>query len=1161
MPDLTFPSFSGGEIAPAYYGRTDQEAYFVSAKALLNYIASQTGPAIGRGGTTYVFGTKNSGASKVLLVPFQFNEEQAYVCEFGDGYVRFYKDRGIISEDALTITGVTQADPAVVTVNHALTKGKTIRIAGVTGMTQLNGNYYLVDHALGAGKNITAATKANPVKLSITTGHGYVGGEDVFIESVGGMVELNDRTFRLLSVTGNILSIAGATQANPVVITTAGNHGLVDGQTVLVENVGGMTEINNRRFVISPNYGSAVNVSGATQADPCVITTSTNHGFSSGDTVLLENLGGMVELNDREFVIGRSLQASKTIVWIELVGTNVVRLEFNGVAHNMSTGDFAFLSGFGEAVELNGQWTVTSVASDVLTLDGSNSANVTKPAKFSGDEYFDAGTPIAQEIDKNKFTLPNEDSTAHTAYTSGGTAKKNNLNMIELDSEDGTGHTAYTVGGTATEVIVDDFYLENENGLTHTAYTSGGTTKAVSRTSLKLQDLDGNDLDSTGFTAYSADGTLTAIHEIASPYSAAELFDDDDLPLLQWVQSNDNLFLAHPDHHPRQLTRIDHDDWELTEFANLEGPFLDANDADVRVYVTDGEASVGSAVTINSTEPLWDADHVAALWLLRLKDNVSATIWTSETAFTAGDEIVNGGKFYRCTDGGTSGTEAPTHDVGEAWDGSDTAANCKWRYIHSGRGIVRITDVDSASQVQAVVITELPAGVFDFANATTRWSEGAWSNVQGFPRSVAIHERRLTWGGTELVPLAMDFSSARSLFLYNPVERDGTVTQATAFRRALDSNNPIRWMRSTEKGLIVGTLAGEWVVETEGTTGQGFGPATATARQFSENGAAAIMPVRNGDSLLYPQRARKRMRDITFSIDQQKLVTSDRNLRADHILQAGICEIAYAEEPHRVTWGRLGDGRLAGLTYNREPGAQVSAWHGHVIGGSFGEGDSVVESIAVIPGPDETTDDLWLSVKRTIDGETVRYIEFMRRPLDYGEDIEDGIYMDAALTYSGAAATNVTGLEHLEGETVDVLAGGVYYTRTVTGATFSEALPEAATPIHVGIYTKRRIETMFLDSAPGDTVNTKMLQKRVSSVQVEVVESAKGWVGTDEDYMDQMVFDEFADDSGAPDRFTGSVEESINDESTRRKSVIFEQREPYPSMITSITPRFEVGTG
>jgi hypothetical protein len=1284
VPDLTFPSFSGGEAAPAYHGRTDQEAYYVSAQTLENYIATQTGPAQGRGGTTHVAKVKNSD-DRVLLVPFQFNEDQAYIVEFGDRYARIYRNRALQYEAPLTITGATQADPIVVTVAHNLTRGRVVRISDVGGMTQLNDQHFQVEHVLGASVNIDDIANSNPCRVTLANGHGFVGGENVFVEAVGGMTELNDRTFRLVSATGAILSITDITQANPGKVTVSGPHGLSTGAFVLIENVSGMTEVNDERFEITEDadptkFTIGVNTTGfgtyvAPGAFKTVLLTTTGAGqswvvpddFDPGNNIIeCIGAGGAGEAAAGEDgdggggggaysrITNLNLAPGETIsyrvgtagtgntnggdTWISTTGvepTSTLQgaLAKGGTTATTQTGGAggSSSSGIGQIRRsggtggngtnsggsgggggaagpngnggnggtnsagadggaggggANGGSNGTGATSDTGGAGGNNrtgsgggaaGANGTNGGGGGGKTQGSgaAGTGSADIL----WTATVGGATAGPSGGSGGgDIDAASSNAVNYGGGGGGGRTTpgnggqgliairyqpfpASQGGTATEVLEDDFDLEGENSLGYAPYTSGGTVKPVGTTSLKLKDLDGEDIDSTAYGAYTSGGTIEAIHEIVTPYTAADLFDADGVPMLQWWQSADFLFLAHPNFHPRSLTRHGHADFRLSEFDAQEGPFLDPNlDEDITIYAT-GVVTVGTTVTLNSSSPLWSAEHVGAYWMLRIRDDANSPKWTQGTAYSLNDEVVNGGLYYRCTDAGTSGTEPPVHDVGNAWDGGDTSAVCRWLYIHNGRGIVRITGWTSASQVSAVVITELPDGLMSSAGASSRWAEGAWSEAQGFPRSVSIHEGRLAWGGTEQEPLALDFSDATSLFFYNPVEPDGTVTRSTAFRRVLDSDNPIRWLRSTEKGLIIGTLAGEWSVSTEGVT-QGFGPDTAVARQFSANGSAPIMPVRNGDSLLYPHRARKRMRDITFSIDQQKLVTSDRNLRSDHIAIEGICWTAYAEEPHRVTWCMLGDGTLAGLTYNREPGAQVSAWHSHVIGGEFDGGDAVVESIAVIPGPDAGVDDLWMAVKRTIDGETVRHVEWMRKPLDYGEDIESGVYMDAAVTYEGAAVTNIPAgtAMHLVGETVDVLADGIYTTKVIdaTGV-FTVALSTAAELIHVGLYATRTLESMFLEGGPQGEVNTKPLKKRVNKVEIEVVESAKGWVGTDADFMDQMTFDEFWTED-VPRRVSGTIEETINDTAEKRKFVRFEQREPYPTMIASVTARFEVGT-
>ncbi len=981
MVDLTFSSFAGGEVSKAFYGRTDLESYYASARTLLNVIASETGSLVGRGGNYYVFAAKDSDAPS-LLIPFQFNEEQAYILEIGDGTIRFYKDRGIILEDDLTITGVSQADPGVVTAAHDLIKGKTVYISGVSGMAELNGNFYLVDHVLGSAVNISDVDNSSPARVTLSTSsHGLVGGDDVFVESVGGMTELNDRTFELLDIVDLEASITAITQANPAVVTTSSAHGLSNSDVVYITGVSGMTQVNGIRFTV---------------------------------------------------------------------------------------------------------------------------ANVTSTT----------------------FELSGVDSSAYTAYVSGGLVER---------------------------VNATDFLLYNENALAYEAYTSGGTVKKVDKTQFNLQDLAGADLDTTGFTAYSSGGTINAIHEIASPYSASDLFDDDGLPLIQIAQSNDFIFLAHPDFAPRQITRSGHADWAISPFPNDEGPFLDENLTDITIYVDSGDSpGVGEVVNLYSSSPIWNADHIGAYWQLRLPDTAYATPWTTGTAYSLNDEVINSDLFYRATDAGTSGTEAPTHDIGEAWDGPDTSTNVLWAYIHNGRGIVVITEFVTAQHVVGTVVSELPAGVFGSANATPRWNEGAWSEYQGFPRSVEVHEGRLCWGGTAREPLALDFSSTESVFHYNPIELNGTVARSTAFRRVIDSGNPIRWLKTTEKGLLVGTLGGEWIVATEGVT-QGFGPDTAIARQFSSNGSAALQAVRGGNAILYPQRSRRSIRDLSFIIDQQSFTSRDRNLKANSILLQRVKGMAFTEEPNKVLWCVLGDGTIAALTFNFEDGARVAAWHRHQIAG---DSSIEVESIAVIPSPTEDVDDVWMCVKRTVNGSVVRYIEYMRRPADLGDDFVDGMYLDSALTYDGSPATSFSGLDHLAGETIDVLADGVLIEDQTVGSDGTLTLENAASVVHFGYYATRVAETMNAEFA-SENFNSRMRKKRITLAQLDMVESYGAYVGVNSSDMDRIDFD-VETGSDTPEAFTGAIYENVNDEYSLEAYLRVEQRTPHPFFVNSISVRVEI---
>jgi len=144
-------NFTGGELSPRLDGRNDLAKYSSGCKTLQNMIVYPHGSASRRPGTNFVAEVENS-AEKTRLIPFEFSTTQTYILEFGDQYIRFYKDGGAILESNKTITGITQANPGVVTSTaHGYSNGNTIVISGVVGMTQVNGKRFKV-------ANVTANT-------------------------------------------------------------------------------------------------------------------------------------------------------------------------------------------------------------------------------------------------------------------------------------------------------------------------------------------------------------------------------------------------------------------------------------------------------------------------------------------------------------------------------------------------------------------------------------------------------------------------------------------------------------------------------------------------------------------------------------------------------------------------------------------------------------------------------------------------------------------------------------------------------------------------------------------------------------------------------------------------------------------------------------------
>lgn len=138
-------SFNSGEWAPNLWARTDLDKYQSGAALLRNFFVDYRGGASTRSGTRYILrGYKDSTA--IRLIPFQASIEVGYMLEFGEDYIRFYRDGAPILETGLTITGATKASTCQLTVANTYTTGDVdwIYVSGVGGMTQLNGKFFIV---------------------------------------------------------------------------------------------------------------------------------------------------------------------------------------------------------------------------------------------------------------------------------------------------------------------------------------------------------------------------------------------------------------------------------------------------------------------------------------------------------------------------------------------------------------------------------------------------------------------------------------------------------------------------------------------------------------------------------------------------------------------------------------------------------------------------------------------------------------------------------------------------------------------------------------------------------------------------------------------------------------------------------------------------------
>ena len=335
--------------------------------------------------------------------------------------------------------------------------------------------------------------------------------------------------------------------------------------------------------------------------------------------------------------------------------------------------------------------------------------------------------------------------------------------------------------------------------------------------------------------------------------------------------------------------------------------------------------------------------------------------------------------------------------------------------------------------------------------------------------------------------------------------------QAISLEVASGEINDIQWLHP-DRELIAGTAGGEFTIG-ELTNGDPLGPGNVRVQLQSRYGTRGVPPVGSGSSTLFLLRAGTKLREIAYDFANDGYQTKDATTLSEHITKPGVIDMDFALDPYSVVWCVRSDGKLLGFTWNNEE--QVKGWHRHQIGGA-----GIVETVAVIPKADNTGEQVWMVVRRTIGGNTRRYVEYMENPWERDQLQADAFYVDSGLTYSGSPATTISGLTHLEGMEVDVLTDGAAHPReTVTGGAITLQAP--ATKVQVGLPCPPRLMTMRLEAGAADgTAQGKT--KRIHKVTFRVLDTGAMKVGPSESVLQEIEFRKPSNPMNAPPPlFTG----------------------------------------
>jgi hypothetical protein len=572
-------------------------------------------------------------------------------------------------------------------------------------------------------------------------------------------------------------------------------------------------------------------------------------------------------------------------------------------------------------------------------------------------------------------------------------------------------------------------------------------------------------------------------YEIVSPYLEAELFE------IKFAQSADVMYICHPNHAVRKLSRTGHTAWTLTEVNFTNGPYLDNN--------------------------------------------------ITTTTFTTSAHTVGAGRTLTASaiTGINSDTGFQTTDVG--------------RLVQFRDGHGKITARTSTTVVTIEILTDMGS-----SSSSTDWSLGAFSNTTGHATCVTFFEQRLVFAGTKSQPQTLFFSKSGD---YENMDenRGGTVADDDAIIYTIASNqvNAIRFMTAT-RTLIVGTAGGEFAVSGGGTD-VAITPTNILIKKQSNHGAANLDAIAVGNVTLFLQRAKRKIRELAYNFDVDGYLAPDMTILAEHISESGITQMAYQQEPNQIIWCVRTDGQLIALTYQREQ--QVVAWHRHIFGGSFSTGNAVCESVAALP-TDNNEYQIWVIIKRTINGATKRYVEYLHT-FDFDEtDNTDFNFLDSQLSYSGSPVTSISGLSHLEGQTVAILADGATHPRkTVTSGSIS--LDRSASKVKVGLPYTSLLQTMRLDAGSQDGTSQGKT-KRIFDITLRIYESIGIEVGPDLNNMERIPFRSSATlmDQAIP-VFTGDKEIEFRGNYETDGYVYVRQDQPLPLTILSLYPRLVTNDG
>lgn len=477
------------------------------------------------------------------------------------------------------------------------------------------------------------------------------------------------------------------------------------------------------------------------------------------------------------------------------------------------------------------------------------------------------------------------------------------------------------------------------------------------------------------------------------------------------------------------------------------------------------------------------------------------------------------------------------------------------KFVRINGGLCKITSFTSASVVKATILTALTGTV---ASPPLAWSleSSVWSALNGYPRTLTLHEQRLVAAGSNRFSQTIWGSRTGEYldFTKGTADDDGY-----SFTIAADEINPISYLASL-RNLVVHTYGGEFSLQ--GGVEKPITPTNVRIRPESSHGSRGVRPVTVGKESVFVQRAGRKVRAMGYRYDFDGYAAPDLTVLAEHITEGGgVTAMAYQQEPDLLLWAVRGDGALLSCTFDRDQ--SVIGWANHYTEGAF-------ESVATIPNGDR--EETWVIARRTVNGATVRYIEILDevfQPMLPGAAysgyppapaiVTYGYTVDCGVSFDNAAGQTVFNVPHLIGKTVDIVADGAVQTQQTVDGSGNVTLPRASYRTLIGLHFRSEIGLLTPEVGTG-TGTAQGNSMRTSEITLRFLNTIGAQVYDGEGNEQDVPFRRFGPAvlDKAPQPFTGNVRIETLGWERGRSDLTIVQDQPLPMHLLAAVRKFQV---